>query len=83
MKVVKVTTSGQISIPKVIRMKVNADCFTCELTPEGILFRPVDSPIFKAQKDKKYDMKDLLNFKVKSKNKEQIAHKIDSIIYTI
>lgn len=84
MNFIKVTTSGQVTIPKPFRTKFATDYYVCELEDRGILFRPVD--IGKTDKTKKtYTMKDLTNWSFKGKNSREknIASTIDQIIYNL
>ncbi|KKU78594.1 MAG: hypothetical protein UY05_C0054G0005 [Candidatus Peregrinibacteria bacterium GW2011_GWA2_47_7] len=85
MNVVKVTTSGQITIPAEIRSKFKTQIFSCEFTEEGFLFRPVEVNQAKPKKYK-YKMADLKKWKIhKSKcpDEHNLAGKIDKIIYTL
>ena len=83
MNVVKVTTSGQITLPKELRKRFKTDLFFCELNSGGILFLPLEVKS-KSHKKYKYTMEDLKKWKFKGKNpKESYAERIDEIIYTI
>ena len=80
MNVVKVTTSGQISIPSNIRKKFKTDYFLCEERDGGIFFKSIHtSDPF----EKKHTLKDLSKGIFKSKNPKEtsLAYKIDEIIY--
>ncbi|MEK7145968.1 MAG: AbrB/MazE/SpoVT family DNA-binding domain-containing protein [Patescibacteria group bacterium] len=83
MSIVKVTTSGQISIPKELRKKIKAVYFTCELKGDGIFFRPINA--LELPGEKKYSMEDFRKWSFKGKNPKEknLAGKIDSIIYKI
>lgn len=84
MNFIKVTTSGQVTIPKPFRTKFATDYYVCELENRGILFRPVH--IGRTGKTKKmYTIKDLTNWSFKGKNprEKNIAQKIDQIVYTL
>lgn len=82
MNVVKVTTSGQISIPSEIRKKFNTSHFVCEIYEGGILFRPIEFQENKAKKYK-YTMDDFKKFSFKGKDPKEkdLARKIDEIVY--
>lgn len=82
MNVVKVTTSGQISIPSNIRKKFSTSLFACEIYEGGIFFRPIE---FQENKPKKYryTMDDFKKFNFKGRNPKEkdLARKIDEIVY--
>lgn len=81
MDFVKVTTSGQVSIPKKIRSQLSTNLFYCELTPEGVLFRPSNHELKKIKKNIAF--KDLPQFTFKGKNPKEtnLASHIDEIVY--
>jgi bifunctional DNA-binding transcriptional regulator/antitoxin component of YhaV-PrlF toxin-antitoxin module len=84
MNVVKVTTSGQITIPIHLRRKLKTQMFFCDLTDEGLLFRPIE--IQKThQKKPKYTLEDFKKWKIKKSKcptEHNLAQNIDKIIYT-
>lgn len=84
MNVVQLTTSGQISIPKALRMGFKTKVFTCEKTHEGILFKPLETPE-EAPFAKKYTIKDLKKGIIAApagkKGTYDLAHHIDEIVY--
>lgn len=84
MNVVKVTTSGQITIPTEIRRKFKTQIFVCELTEEGFLFRPIEVQKSKPKKYK-YTMDEFKkwSFKDKKSKERNLADKIDDIVYTL
>ncbi len=84
MNVVKVTTSGQITIPAEIRKKFKTKIFVCELTDEGFLFRPVELQKSKPKKYK-YTMDEFKawSFKDTKCKDRNLADKIDEIVYTL
>lgn len=84
MNVVKVTTSGQITIPIEVRRKFKTQIFSCELTEEGFLFRPVEVQKTNPKKYK-YTMEEFKKWSFKSKNPKEhnLADKIDEIVYTL
>lgn len=85
MNVVKVTTSGQITIPKEIRKRFKTQIFVCEAFEDGFIFRPVEVKL-PGKKKYKYTMDEFKAWKItKSKCPEEtnLAGKIDEIVYTI
>ncbi len=82
MSIVKVTSSGQISIPKKLRKKIKAEYFICELKEGGYFFQPVET---ENTKEKKYRMKDLKawNFKGKNPEEKDLSRRIDEIVYLL
>lgn len=83
MNFVKVTTSGQITIPKEFRNKFATGFFTCELLEDGVFFKPVLIKKTRPQK-KKYTLTEFKKWSFKGKHPEEknLAGKIDQIIYT-
>ena len=65
MDIVKVTTSGQISIPKKLRTKIKADYFMCVIKDGGYFFKPVET------ENNKFTMQDLKKWNFKGKNPEE------------
>lgn len=83
MNFIKMTTNGQVTIPKIFREKMDTEYFICELEAGVVIFRPVELKKFKKKKAK-YSMDDLLSFSFKGKNpKEDLVPQIDSIVYGI
>lgn len=81
MDIVKVTTSGQISIPKKLRTKIKADYFMCVIKDGGYFFMPVET---ENTKEKKYTMKDLKNWSFKDNDPDtDWSSKIDEIVYQL
>lgn len=84
MNVLKVTTSGQITIPTEIRGKFKTKIFVCELVEEGFLFRPIQVAAAKPKKYK-YTMEEFKKWKIKDTKcpeETKLADKIDEIVYT-
>ena len=81
MNVVQVTSSGQISIPKALRDGFKTKIFICEMVPEGILFKPVETDTDPFPKT--YTLKDLKRgiFRSKNPKEKHLASKIDEILY--
>ena len=81
MNVVKVTTSGQITIPKEIRRSFENKLFICEQVEGTIVFKPLEDKF--THFPKKYTIKDLKQAMFKSKNPKEkdLAGKIDQIVY--
>lgn len=83
MNFIKMTSNGQVTIPKEFRKRFDTDVFVCDFENEAVVFRPVELKRYRKKKAK-YTMKDLLAFKIKSKNpKERLADQIDHIVYGI
>lgn len=82
MNVVKVTTSGQVSIPTEIRKSFKTSFYTCEIYEGGILFRPIELQETPSKKYK-YTIDDLKKFSFKGKNPKEknLSGKIDEILY--
>ncbi len=79
MDIVKVTTSGQISIPKKLRTKIKADYFMCVIKDGGYFFKPVET------ENSKFTMDDLKKWNFKGKNPEEkdISRRIDELVYLL
>lgn len=84
MNFVKVTSSGQVTLPKPLREKFKTDFFVCELSDGGILFLPVNLPE-KSTSQKKYSISDFKEWKFKGKNPKEktLTEKIDQIVYEL
>lgn len=83
MNFIKMTTSGQVTIPKQFRKHFDTDVFICNLENEAVVFRPVEVKRFRKRKAK-YTMKDFLAFTFEGKNpKESLVDQIDHIVYGI
>ena len=82
MNVVKVTTSGQVSIPTEIRKSFKTSFYTCEIYEGGILFRPIELQENQPKKYK-YTIDDLKKFSFKGRNPKEknLSAKIDEIVY--
>lgn len=81
MPIVKVTTSGQISIPKNVRDTFKTKFFYCNLTVHGILYTPVEE---KEAKKKKYTISDMKKFMFKDNDPDKDwSSKIDKIVYQL
>lgn len=81
MNILKVTSSGQISIPKYLRVKYDTDYFQCNGTAEGILFSPIKK---KEVAKKKYTIADMKKFMFKDNDPDKDwSSKIDEIVYQL
>ncbi len=80
MDIVKVTTSGQISIPRNVRNRFKTKFFYCRQTINGILFTPVEEKDMK----KKYTISDMKKFVFKDNDPDKDwSSKIDQIVYEL
>lgn len=81
MNFIKMTTNGQVTIPKAFRAQLGTEYFVCELEGNTVLFRPVEISKHK-KKSAKYTMDDLRAFSFEGKNPDEtLADKIDDIVY--
>lgn len=86
MNVIKLTTNGQVTIPKFFRDKFKTvQYYTCEVNEGGVLFKPLDNDGVIKKRSTKYDITDLRKFRFKGRNPKEknLSSKIDSIVYKI
>lgn len=81
MNFTKITTNGQVTIPKAFRDRFQTEFYICELDEGAVVFRPIE--IKKDEKKQKYTMKDFKNFSFKGKDPQEkhLSDKVDSITY--
>lgn len=85
--VVKVTTSGQITLPKAFRDQFDTDIFSYEINGGTCVVRPIEVNLFGKSllTGKKYTWDDLEEFIISSKCPEEknITDQIDNIVYEL
>ena len=82
MNFIKMTTNGQVTIPKAFRDKFATDYYICELKGGVVLFRPVEMKVY-PKKKVKYTMEDLKAFTFEDDNPGDLSSEIDSVVYGI
>jgi bifunctional DNA-binding transcriptional regulator/antitoxin component of YhaV-PrlF toxin-antitoxin module len=84
MNIVKLSSSGQVTLPKKLREEFDTDTFAYERVDGGILFYPVNVEKMSTKRtQKKYSMDEFKAWSFESKNSKEtnLAGKIDSIVY--
>jgi len=79
--VVKVTTSGQVTLPKIYRDQYDTDLFIYEIEGTALIVKPLQ--IVGAKSSGKYKIQDAPKFVFSSKDKKEknLATKIDNVLY--
>lgn len=87
MNLVKVSSSGQITLPKAFRAKFDTKIYSYQIKDNEFVVVPVKIDLMSEDKQgknkAKYTLKDLekVIFTSKNKNEKNIADKIDNILY--
>lgn len=84
MKTLKVSSSGQITLPRNFRNKYNTDIFTYEIHNNECTFIPIFMTIIQPkEKKKQYELKDLKKaiFHSKHQKNHHLSKEIDQTLY--
>lgn len=86
MNILRVSSSGQVTLPKKLREEFKTDLFAYERVEGGILFYPVSVESKSTKRSqKKYSMEDFKKWSFKSRDSKEkhLSKKIDSLIYEL